>query len=116
MVELTYEVHNDTVKHVDIGFALEDSYGRKLFYANTVVSKEYICLTGHSGVIYCAIERFPLSAGEYYLSYDVYSSGQLLDMVQLAAVVSVEARDGVETWASWGGYGTLCAKYRWGHL
>jgi len=94
-------------------FVIEDTQGRKLLYANTIVAKKHIKLAGHSGVISCKIERFPLSSGQYYISYDVYTDGRLLDKVQHAATITVEARDGFETWASWGGYGTVCARYEW---
>ena len=114
LVRFAYQTANDvSINQVDIGFAIEDTHGRKLLYANTIVTKKHIKLTGSSGVIYCKIERFPLSKGEYYLSYDVFADGQLLDKVHNAALIAVE--DGFETLASWGGYGTVCTLYQWGH-
>ena len=115
LVRFKYQTVNDIAfDQVDIGLAIEDTGGRKLLYANTIITKKQIMLNSFSGAIYCRIEKFPLSLGDYFLSYDVYNNGQLLDKVQHAALITVEARDGIETWASWGGYGTVCAKYQWG--
>jgi lipopolysaccharide transport system ATP-binding protein len=116
-VRFAYEVLADAhLSHVDIGFSLETYYGKKLLYANTIVTKEHIPIKGQSGGIYCTIEEFPLSPGDYHLTYDVYSNTELLDRVESAAVVAVEERDGVEAWTAWGGYGTVCSRYRWGHI
>jgi lipopolysaccharide transport system ATP-binding protein len=99
---------------IDVGFVLVDSRGRKLLWANTVVAKRRIDLTGRLGVIYCRIRRFPLAPGDYYLGCDIYDSGGLVDDLDNAVVVPVESGEGVGTWQAWGGYGTTCADYQWG--
>ena len=115
VVRFSYQVDGSFRGHVDIGFSLADSSGRKLLFANTIVYKQRIPIRSKGGVIYCSIERFPLSPGQYYLTYDVFYNGELLDKVESAIVVHVESRDGIETWAPWGGYGVACSKYEWGH-
>ena len=115
VVRFSYQVDGSVQRHVDIGFSLADSSGRKLLFANTIVYKKCVPIRREEGVLYCSIERFPLSPGKYYLTYDVFYNGELLDKVESAIVVHVESRDGIETWASWGGYGVACSKYEWGH-
>jgi len=115
VVRFKYQcVNNIEFDQVDIGLSIEDAGGRILIYANTIIEKKQIPVTSTSGIIYCKIEKFPLSVGKYFMSYDIYNNGQLLDRVQHAAQITVEAQDGYETWASWGGYGTVCTKFEWG--
>jgi lipopolysaccharide transport system ATP-binding protein len=104
---------NEQISNIDIGFVIEDSYGRKLFYANTIVEKKRLSLSKCDGIIYCKLERFPLSSGNYYLTYDIYENDILIDKVQHACVITIENRDFNDTLTSWGGYGTICAIYQW---
>lgn len=101
------------IASVDIGMVVEDCNGHKLLYANTIVSRMQVSISHRGGTIDCLIKELPLSSGEYFLTYDVYHQGELLDKVEHAKSIRIESRDGVDTWASWGGYGTVCAKYSW---
>ncbi|PKM92496.1 MAG: ABC transporter ATP-binding protein, partial [Euryarchaeota archaeon HGW-Euryarchaeota-1] len=112
-IQFKYITDISTVKNVDIGLALYDQTGRTLFFANTIVTKKRISLRNNDGVIICKIKRLPINPDKYYINYDVYDKGVLLDKLENAILVPIETGDFYGTGVLWGGHGTVLTDYKW---
>jgi len=113
VAEFSYEC-KEAIHQVDIGMSLVDMNGKGLIYANTSITQKRVALSGAHGKIYCRIQRLPVYTGEYYMDFDVYHNGVLLDYVQQAALIFVEHGDYYGTGTPWGRYGAIYTDFEWG--
>ena len=113
IIQFKYTTDISEIKNVDVGISLFTQTGKKMFSANTVVIKKRISLKKNKGTITCKIKKMPINSGSYYITYDVYSGGILLDKVENAIFVTMENGDFYGTGIVWGGYGTVLTNYEW---
>ena len=78
-----YEKDSDTpVEKVSLGFSLHNSYGDVLSILYSDFTNDFFEINNPSGAIRCKIEKFPFSAGRYWVGLRVIRNGIEMDYPQ----------------------------------
>lgn len=85
---------NNSVPIWNVGIAVEDIHGQRLFVASPVYQQPDLLSDGvrKAGVI-CRIPKVSLLPGVYYISVNASSKGSMIDRVDRAATLTVVERD-----------------------
>jgi lipopolysaccharide transport system ATP-binding protein len=78
-----YEKDSDTpVEKVSLGFSLHNSYGDVLSILYSDFTNDFFEINNPTGAIRCKIEKFPFSAGRYWVGLRVIRNGIEMDYPQ----------------------------------
>jgi len=108
------EPKNAPLKNVTTGIQIFSGNGTFLFAMNNHVKNQAFPILEGEGYLYCKMPRCPLMPGTHYLTLVMNDNNGIVDLVEQAAVLNVEAGDfyGTGTVNSYGRQG-LFVDHQW---